>query len=133
MAELASPNLTRRLLAMNHLVDSIGRPAREPALRTLATSPDAHARLHALWVLHRLNALDARSLAQAATERDAKVRAHAMRVLAETGKWTDEQRRLASNGLADSDAHVRRAAADALAQHPAVEHVRPLIDCAAAS
>src|SRR5688572_16935741 len=127
VAELTSPNLTRRLLAMNHLVDNIGRPAREPALRALATSRDAHARLHALWVLHRLNALDARSLAQAATERDAKVRAHAMRVLAETGNWTDEQRRLASNGLGDSDAHVRRAAADALAQHPAVNHVRPLM------
>ena len=127
VAELTSPNLTRRLLAMNHLVDNIGRPAREPALRMLATSPDAHARLHALWVLHRLNALDARSLAQAATERDARVRTHAMRVLAETGNWTDEQRRLASNGLGDSDAHVRRAAADALAQHPAVNHVRPLM------
>ncbi len=127
VAELASPNLTRRLLVMNHLVDNIGRPAREPALRTLATSPDAHARLHALWVLHRLNTLDARSLAQAVSDRDAKVRTHAMQVLAETGKWTDEQRRLALNGLADSDAHVRRAAADALAQHPAVDNVKPLM------
>jgi putative heme-binding domain-containing protein len=127
VTELASPNLTRRLLVMNHLVDNIGRPAREPALRTLATSPDAHARLHALWVLHRLNALDARSLAQAASDRDVKVRAHAMQVLAETGKWTDEQRRLALSGLTDSEAHVRRAAAEALAQHPAVDHVKPLM------
>jgi len=127
VAELSSPNLTRRMLAMNHLVDNIGRPAREPALRTLATAPDASARAHALWVLHRLNALDARSLAQAASDRDAKVRTHTMRVLSEIKTWSSEQRQIALKGLTDANAHVRRAAADALGEHPALEHVRPLI------
>ena len=127
VAELASPSLARRMLAMNHLVDGIGRPAREAALRIFATSMEANARLHALWVLHRLNSLDARTLASAVSDRDAKVRTHAMRVLAETGKWTEDHRRAALHGLSDADAHVQRAAADALGQHPAGEHVQPLI------
>ncbi|HMJ63729.1 MAG TPA: PVC-type heme-binding CxxCH protein [Candidatus Binatia bacterium] len=128
IGELASPNLTRRMLAMNHLTDNIGRAALEPARRALATSRDANTKVHSLWVLHRLGGLDARTLAEAASDRELRVRTHVMRVLSETPNWTDEHRKTALAGLRDADANVQRAAADALGQHPAPEQVRPLLD-----
>jgi putative heme-binding domain-containing protein len=116
VAELASPNLTRRMLAMNHLVDNVGRSALEPLRRTLATSPDPHAKVHSLWALHRLGApIDSASVS---ADRDALVRTHAMRVLSETSPWTDHHSTLALASLGDTNAHVQRAAADALGQHP---------------
>jgi putative heme-binding domain-containing protein len=128
IAELASPNLTRRMLAMNQLVDNIGRAAVEPAKRALAASGDPYTKLHCLWVLHRLGALNLANLAVAAANNDLKLRTHAMRVLSETANWTDEHRKLALTGLRAADPNVQRAAADALGLHPAVEQVRPLLD-----
>ncbi|MCI0746568.1 MAG: c-type cytochrome, partial [Verrucomicrobia subdivision 3 bacterium] len=127
IAELSSPNLTRRMLAMNHLVDNVGRAALEPARRALATSGDVNTIVCSLWTLHRLNALDARSLGAAAKHDNHQVRAHTMRVLSEMASWNEEHRRLALAGLADNNAHVQRAAADALARQPSAEQVTPLL------
>lgn len=131
VAELSSPNLTRRMLAMNHIVDSVGREAREPLRRALGTSPSSQARIHAMWALQRMGALDIRSLAEAAGHHDVELRAHAMRVLSETSNWTGEHAKLAMGGLGDTNAHVQRAAADALGQHPATGRglamVQPLL------
>jgi putative heme-binding domain-containing protein len=128
IAELASPNLTRRMLAMNHLVDNIGRAAVEPVRRALASSTDSYSKPHYLWVLHRLGALDLPTLTRAAADNDLKLRTHAMRVLSETQDWTDEHRKLALNGLRNTDPNVQRAAADALSRHPAAAQVRPLLE-----
>src|SRR5262249_30743480 len=64
----------------------------------------------------------------AARDKVAGVRVHAQRVLAERPALSESQRALALAGLKDSDANVRRAAADALGRHPAPENVRPLLD-----
>ncbi len=128
ITELASPNLTRRMLAMNHLVDNIGHAAVEPARRALASSSNPSTKLHCLWVLHRLGALDLPALARASANNDLKLRTHAMRVLSETPNWTAHHRKLALAGLRDVDPNVQRAAADALGRHPATEQVRPLLD-----
>jgi putative heme-binding domain-containing protein len=128
VAELGSPNLTRRMLAMNHLVDNVGRPAQEPLRRTLATSKDPHARVHSMWALHRMGALDANTVDTAAFEPQAEMRIHAFRVLSESAKWSEQRRRfVVLAGLNDLDARVVRAAADALAQQPSIENTRPLI------
>jgi putative heme-binding domain-containing protein len=128
VAELGSPNLTRRMLAMNHLVDNVGRAAREPLRRALATSRDPFARIHSLWALHRLGALVSQMLDTAAADQHAEVRIHALRVLSESAKWTEHQRKSAVLAkLSDPDARVVRAAADALAQQPSQENARPLI------
>src|SRR5688572_26077311 len=83
VAELGSPNLTRRMLAMNHLVDNVGRPALEPLRRVFATSANTDARVHSLWALQRLGALQSRDLSPAFSHDDPKLRVHAARVLAE--------------------------------------------------
>jgi putative heme-binding domain-containing protein len=126
--ELASPNITRRMFAMNELVDRVGEPAIAPMKKVMESkrsSPSQKA--HGLWVLHRLNRLDEKILANAAQDNDRGVRVHAMRVLSETQNWTEKQRSLALGALHDSDPYVQRAAADALGQHPDFAQIKPML------
>jgi putative heme-binding domain-containing protein len=127
---LASRNLTLRMLAMDQLSDRVGAAAVEPLKNVLAQTPSKTGiqRLHAMWTLFRLNALELPMLSSAAQDEDALVRTHVMRMLAETTKWSEEHRALAVAGLKDADAQVMRGAADALGQHPSPENVRPLLD-----
>ena len=55
-----------------------------------------------------------------------------LRVLAERHTLSPQERQLVLKGLKDGDDFVRRAAADALGQHPAAENVRPLFQLRAA-
>lgn len=125
---LGDENLTRRVFAMNELVDRSGKDAVAPAREGLLRAASPLVRAHALWVLHRLGALGAEDVAAAARDPDALVRVHAMRVLSEKEVWSDAEERLAAAGLADADPFARRAAADALGTHPSLDHVRPLLD-----
>ena len=127
--DLANPNLTRRMLAMNELIDRGGQSSVRPVermLRDRESTPESTA--HGLWVLHRLGALKPQTLADAARHSDRLVRVHAQRVLAEVPDWTSPQRKLALSGLRDADPYVQRAAADALGTHPHPEHIRPLLE-----
>jgi putative heme-binding domain-containing protein len=129
LSELANPNITRRMVAMNQLVDRVGQPAISPLKRILHNEKaPAFQKIHGLWVLHRLNALDEKNLSAAATDTDRGVRVHTMRVLSETPSWSTTQRDLVLADLRDTDPYVQRAAADALGQHPAFEHIQPLLD-----
>jgi putative heme-binding domain-containing protein len=125
-SDLAHPNLTVRMLAANQLV-ARGTGA-IPAVEGLLHKDDALQRLHALWILERIQALDDRLLTSAAGDTDRAVRVHAMRVLSERRNWTPEQRGLALTGLKDKDAFVQRCAADALGRHPQPENLRALLD-----
>ena len=127
--ELANPNITCRMLAMNQLVDRIGKPAIASVKKIFRnTKSTPFQKIHGLWVLHRLDGMDEKILAGAAAENDRGVRVHVMRVLSETHDWTPFHRKLALTGLTDSDPYVQRAAADAVGRHPAFEHIRPLLD-----
>lgn len=125
---LKDPNLTRRMLAMNQLVDRIGPVAAGP-LRNLLSSRkgSAYQKIHALWALHRLRGLDEKLLADASQDSDRGVRTHAMKVLSEAASWTSGQHKMALNALGDGDAFVQRAAADALGRHPSIDNVKPLL------
>lgn len=125
---MGESNLTRRMLAMNQLTDRIGEGAARP-VRELISSGKANRFqvAHGLWVLHRLGGLDLGLLASAGTHSDRLVRTHVMRVLSEIQLWNEQARRLAIGGLEDREAIVQRAAADAIGQHPAFEHVGPLL------
>ncbi|MBI4600410.1 MAG: HEAT repeat domain-containing protein [Planctomycetes bacterium] len=125
---LGHPVQTARTLATDELVDRAGQAAVEPARKALAASPSGAVRSHALWVLERLGALAKEELERAAKDPDRAVMVHAMRVLSERKTWDGRHRGLALAGLGDADPFVRRAAADALGQHPAPENVRPLLD-----
>jgi putative heme-binding domain-containing protein len=127
--ELASANITRRMLAMNQLVDRIGEPAIKPTEAIIRDSGStAFQRAHGLWVLHRLGGLNEATLLAAAKDPDRTVRVHAMRVLSETPAWSPAQNNLALAGLNDPDSYVQRDAADALGRHPAFAHIQPLLE-----
>ena len=127
LQELGSGNLTRRTLALNEICDRIGQPA-IPLLQAAAARPlNALQKINVVWALHRLGALDEPALLQALGDPDVLVRTHAARTAREVQKWSP----LLSNALRDltrdSDALVRRCAAEALGAHPAKENIRVLL------
>lgn len=126
---LADSNLTARLLAMNELSDRIGKDAIAPLTELFKSSDATPAqKIGALWVLCRLDTLAVSLLQQAASDEDAGVRVHAMRALAEIKDWSEAHHALATEGLKDSEALVRRCAADAIGMHPDASNVTPLIE-----
>src|SRR5882724_8831180 len=57
--EMASANITRRMFAMNELVDRVGERAIAPTKKMMADKKASPLqKMHGLWVLHRLNGLD---------------------------------------------------------------------------
>ena len=75
--ELASANITRRMLAMHALVDNIGKAAIQSLQKALARPVNPFQKAHVLWALQRLEALDQKALASAAKDSDRLVRVHA--------------------------------------------------------
>lgn len=125
------PNLSFRMAAADRLVGGYDRATvAAAATKGFDAAKTPTQVLHSMWALHRVGALKDELIGAASEHPDAVVRVHAMRVLSETPvkSWTPPRRELALRGLKDKDAMVRRGAADALAQHPAAEHVRPLLD-----
>lgn len=88
------------------------------------TSDAAHAihaadrRALATWGLARLGKLDGEPLERATMDPARVVRVHLMKALAEMPGWNTARGDLVRAKLADADPFVRRAAAEALAQHP---------------
>ena len=130
IGDLGSPNLTIRMLSMNRLADIVGGTAVAPLKDALAKSTNPWQKIHGMWVLYRLGALDPAELKAAAGDGDPKLREHAMRVLGEMPKWEPADRELALAGTTDQDPLVRRTAAQALGRHPQFENFRPLLDLA---
>ena len=124
------PNPTRRMLAMNRMVDTVGSKA-VPELRKALHADNAFRRIHVLWSLHRLGALDPAMIQAALQDADRGVRTHALHILSESftedGAFPPPVRDWVWRALSDADPFVRRAAADALGQHPAVDNVLPLL------
>src|SRR5262249_45761989 len=127
-SDLGHPNLTVRMTATNQLAERGGKPVEDAVAAIMRHESRASQRMHGLWVLERLGALDDATLTRAVKDPDRGVRVHAMRVLSERKDLTAEQRALALSGLKDEDAFVRRCAVDALGQHPSPEYLRPLLD-----
>lgn len=117
IAELSNPDFTRRRMAADFLADDgneeIVQKARE---LTHGSATGANAFVHALWVLHRLEGLDHRTLDLAVHHASPQVRAHAAGALSERGNWTGREHAHTMALLADSNPHVVKAAADAAGQ-----------------
>lgn len=125
--DLGHPNLTVRMKATNQLANR-GAANADAVKKAFQVTDSAFRRAHALWVLQRTDKLDEDTIKAAAKDREALVRTHTMRVLAERAKITDAQRELVVEALKDADAFVQRGAAEALGQHPAPQNVWPLLD-----
>lgn len=131
LARLGDANIAVRTQATHQLVHRIGQPAAD-ATRRLITGPSTPLqRAHGLWVLARLDALDEETIDKLAHDSDRLVRVHLVKALAGRHDWIGSAlnvETLVIGLLKDSDAFVRRAAADALGQHPVAASLRPLLE-----
>jgi len=128
-ARLADPNLAVRLSATHEIVDRFGTRAVKPVRDWMITPNEPYQRVHGLWVLHRLDALDDKLVADLSEDESSLVRVHLVKSLAERTDWNAGAfpiRKLVQRKLFDADGFVRRAAADALGRHPHPENV-PLL------
>jgi putative heme-binding domain-containing protein len=99
----------------------------------IAASPALHAahaddrRAFAVRGLARLGSLAGDSLARATNDPAPVVRVHLMKTLATMPGWDAARGDLVRVKLLDSDPFVRRAAAEALAEHPEPASIQPLV------
>jgi putative heme-binding domain-containing protein len=121
ISDLDHDNLAMRLAAADQLVDRIGQAAVRN-VTAIAKSKDAspRARIHALWVLQRLNALPTDLINASAADDDPLVRVHIMRILAERQLDENTYFGLVTTALQDEDPHVKRAATELLAKFPSM-------------
>ncbi|HKQ37395.1 MAG TPA: PVC-type heme-binding CxxCH protein, partial [Verrucomicrobiae bacterium] len=84
---LADPNITYRMLATDQLTDRIGKGAVAPLKKVMggrrSSRLTATQKVHVLWALFRLGALEDKMLETAAQDSSREVRVHAMRILTE--------------------------------------------------
>ena len=129
IAEFRGPNMPRRMLAMNELVDRHGANAVGQLQATLKKRDvSATEIVHSLWAMQRLGSLEQETLRRFVSHRDRDVRTHVMRILSENGEFGAMRQTAGLRTLQDADPTVQRAAADALGQFPEAEsYVRPLL------
>jgi putative heme-binding domain-containing protein len=125
--ELESENLIRRMLAADQLVDRFGKESIDPARVRLRQSKSPHGRLHSLWILFRLGAVEADDVQRAIADQSDLVRIHAYRVLGALSEPADSMAGWLEKGFNDADLVARRAAVMATANHTSPELVKPLI------
>ncbi len=127
LAELDDPNYSRRVLAANQIVHRGGDSLIGQVKELTDPKRSATARVHALWILGRLNRLDDAVLASALTDPSREIRLHAGKIVGSKTNVSPQLMASLISGLKDSDPFVRRGAADALSLHPASGNVTPLI------
>jgi putative heme-binding domain-containing protein len=138
LEELASPSLTRRLLAMGEIEDRFALRALAPLREAVANPRNSTGLVHALWLIHRLRALKVPDLQPAFVHPDPLVRVHAMRIGADVTYRKSrglplapglavEVMRAAREGLTDPDALVRRCAAETLGSGPEAASIDPML------
>src|SRR5262249_25655244 len=76
--DLAHPNLIVRITAANQLVDRGGALGLSAVRTIISAAVPPRQRVHALWVLHRLNALDDDTLLACAGDKDRVLRVHSL-------------------------------------------------------
>jgi putative heme-binding domain-containing protein len=129
LVDLGHANLAVRMIAANEIVDRAGVRAIDAVknlLQSASAKPDQ--KCQAIWILHRLKALDFKLLESVARDRDSSVRTHAMRALTEQAEFGQSERALALEGIRDPDAFVQRAATEALRLHPQESQLQPLLE-----
>lgn len=125
--KLDADNLPVRMLATDQLTDRIGSGAIDALKATLAdasTTPRKY--VHAMWALHRLNALDDETL-KTSLEKDSLIKVHALRVLVER-KQDQSFAEPITKSLNDPNPHVRRVATELLLKYPSIESVNAALD-----
>jgi putative heme-binding domain-containing protein len=127
IADLGHSNLAVRISAANQLVERGGRDVEDAVRKVMIRGETARRRVHGLWVLQRLGALDDGILLACADDTDRELRVHSVKALIERADLSPSLHALAKRAANSSDPFVRRAAAEALAAHPDPSHIRPLL------
>ncbi|NIJ51498.1 PVC-type heme-binding CxxCH protein [Dyadobacter arcticus] len=129
IAGLKHPQLNTRLKVADRLVDTWKEKAIDPVMASLASNAEEQIpNVHALWVLHRLNALDNTALYKALNHHNPIVQVHALRILLERKSLTIENRPAVLKALSATDPFVRRTAAEILSRFPNGENLVPLME-----
>ena len=128
IGELASPLLSRRMLAAEFMADDMGVSVSKPlkkAIHNNDASPEL--KVHGAWVLYRLAKLDQSTLLRFSTDDSPLVRSHMHRIAGAKGNWDPVISKMVLDGLMDDSPFVRRASADALSRRPHVDNLHPLL------
>ncbi len=139
-ALLKDPNLTIRVLATNYLIDRFPKKAATMASELLSRNLSAEPKgsdiagaefaqpCHAVWIVQRTTGIS-ESLGRKllGPHVPANVQVHAVRALGETAQWKPWHFEVVRAALDNPDSFVRRAAAEALSKHPAVDNLSPLL------
>jgi mono/diheme cytochrome c family protein len=124
---LSNPKGWWRDTAQRILVER-GDTSVAPDLKTLAASaPDWRTKLHALWTLDGLNAIEEASVRQALADPNPNLRASAVRL---SERWLDKDAELKTAVLGllnDKNWNVRRQVAASLGAMPAADRVGPAV------
>ncbi|HET7220488.1 MAG TPA: HEAT repeat domain-containing protein, partial [Vicinamibacterales bacterium] len=124
---LSNPKGWWRDTAQRLLVER-GDASVAPALKTMAASaPDWRTRLHALWTLDGLDAIDVASVRKALADANADVRASAVRL---SERWLARDPALRAAVIAlidDKNWNVRRQVAASIGEMPAAERLEPAV------
>jgi putative heme-binding domain-containing protein len=126
--DLGDASLPVRMTAMHELVDRGGKAVIQEVRRMMRRDTVPVQRMHGLWVLERLGALDDGTLTKAADSPETGIRVHALRVLAERPKVAALHRQRVLGALKDTDALVQRCAAEVLGRHPSPDNLQPLLE-----
>jgi len=130
LRHLDNSNLLIRTHATHQLVERIGKSSIAPLNRLFAGESQPRQRAHGLWALERLGSLDEELIGRLANDSDRAVRVHLLKALTERAdlrRGGDGLREIVISKLADSDAFVRRAAAETLRRNAAAENIGPLL------
>lgn len=127
LVKLDDANLVVRTMVTNEIVDRFSDQAVRAVRKLLASESSAKQRAHGLWILFRLNQLDVVTVNKLSRDESRLVRTHLAKSLAERATWQPEHFVIVRRFLADRDAFVHRAAADALGRQPQIENVQPLL------
>jgi mono/diheme cytochrome c family protein/glucose/arabinose dehydrogenase len=124
---LSNPKGWWRDTAQRLLVER-GDTSVAPALKTLAAgAPDWRPRLHALWTLDGLDAIDVASVRKALADVNVQIRAAGVRL---SERWLDRDQALRAAVIAladDKNWNVRRQVAASIGEMPAADRVEPAI------
>ena len=125
VAALSNPKGWWRDTAQRLLVER-GETSVVPALKTLAgTAPDWRTKLHALWTLDGLDAIDIETVKKALGDLNGNVRASAIRI---SERWLQGDATMRTGVLAlidDKNWNVRRQVAASIGEMPAADRIDP--------
>ncbi len=125
---LNHPQLNIRMMIANLIVDNYAAKAVEPIQAMMNDiSSDSKSFIQGLWILFRLNALPQELLKKALENKDPMIQVHALRLLSQMKKISEEQRQISMEALHSNNPQVQRIALEVLENFPKQGYVSSLM------